>query len=277
MLNILGNTDLCSVSPICSISDKFHSRAVLPLTKNLRIFYNTIIKHIEKDISGRRITKIDAIQRTSSEGENQCRFLSEDKLSFTNISYVIEGSSWGEVLVVANASYLQGITEEFDGDISGRPWTYRRANTSSTDINIVAVNDTIIQNHVRGSDYGRKFLFLSPTESSCHCDIGVWRGKISLEVLRGGEEQSYGWHYWFRANAPIEWTNRTIFLNSLLWTGTCHDLAKMPYLRESRRSIGINNFLMNILTINRSASDLHGYIYFMIVFILVLMMLIFIE
>ncbi|CAF4330884.1 unnamed protein product, partial [Rotaria sordida] len=141
----------------------------------------------------------------------------------------------------------------------GRPWTYRRANTSSTDINIVAANDTIIQNRVRENDYGRKFLFLSPTESSCHCDIGLWRGEISLEALRGGEEQSYGWYYWFRANATIEWTNRTIFLNSLLWTGTCHDLAKMPYLRESRRSIGINNFLMNILTINRSTSDLHGY------------------
>ncbi|CAF1415573.1 unnamed protein product [Rotaria sp. Silwood1] len=324
MLNILGNTGLCSVSPICSIPNQFHAQVVLPLIKNLRIFYNTVIKHIDRDKSDRRIIKIDAIQRTSNEKQNRCRLLSEEltdwylydnsswfnktKLSFINMSYVIEGSSWGEVLVLSNASFLQGIMEEFDGDISGngnwscgqmftidfleqlrekptdepsnplpepsgggqysllgrpweRAWTYRRVNTSSTDINIIAINDTIIQNRVRGNDYGRKFFFLSPTEAKRHRDIGIWRGGVSLEALKGGEEQSYGWHYWFRANAPIEWANRTIFINSSSWTGTCHGLAKMPYLRESRRSIGINNFLMNISTINGSASDLHGYIY----------------
>jgi hypothetical protein len=324
MLNVLGNTGRCSVSPVCSIPDQFHSQAVLPLTKNLRIFYNTVIKHINKDVNGRRITTIDAIQRIPIEAKNRCRFLSEElpdwysyndslwfnktKLSFTNISYVIEGSSWGEVLVLSNASFLQGIMEEFDGDISGngnwscgqmftidfleqlrekptdeppnplpepegggeysllgrpweRAWTYRRVNTSSIDINIVAINDTIIQNRNRGNDYGRKNFFLSPTEAQRHRDIGIWRGGVSLEALRGGEEQAYGWHYWFRANAPIEWINRTVFINSSLWSGTCHGLAKMPYLRESRRSIGIDNFLMNISTINGSASDLHGYIF----------------
>ncbi|CAF3704339.1 unnamed protein product [Adineta steineri] len=293
MLNTLGNTGRCSVSPICSIPDQFHSQVVLPLIKNLRIYYNTVIKHITKDTSSRRIIKIDAIQRIANGKANRCRFLSEElpdwysyndslwfnknKLTFTNISYVIERSSWGEVLVLSNASFVQGLMEEYDGDISGngnwscgqmftidfleqlhekpvdepanplpepsgggqysllgrpweRAWTYRRVNTSSNDINIVAINDIIIQNRVR-------------------------------EALKGGEEQSYGWHYWFRANAPIEWTNRTVFINSSSWTGTCHGLAKMPYLRESRRSIGIGNFLMNISTINGNASDLHGYIF----------------
>ena len=105
------------------------------MTKNLRIFYNTVIKQIHKDSSGRRITTIDAIQRIHTETGNRCRFLSEElpdwysyndsqwfnktKLSFTNLSYVIEGSSWGEVLVLSNASFLQGIMEEFDGDVSG--------------------------------------------------------------------------------------------------------------------------------------------------------------
>jgi len=31
----------------------------------------------------------------------------------------MEGSSWGEVLVLSNASYLQGLMEQFDGDIFG--------------------------------------------------------------------------------------------------------------------------------------------------------------
>ena len=325
MLNVLGNTGRCSVSPVCSIPDQFHSQAILPHTKNLRIFYNTVIKRIHKDASNRRIISIDAIQRVAiNDDNNHCRFQSEElpdwyslddsqwftktQLIFTNFSYVIEGSSWGEVLVLANASFLQGIMEEFDGDISGngnwscgqcftidfleqlrqdptdeppnplpepegggeysligrpweRAWTYRRVNTSSSDINIVAVNDTVIQNRNRGNDYGRKNFFLSPQEARRHRDIGIWRGGVNLEALRGGEEQAVGWHYWFRANAPTEWTNRTVFVNSSSWTGTCHGLAKMPYLRESRRSIGLNNFLMNISTINGTASDLHGYIF----------------
>jgi hypothetical protein len=41
----------------------------------------------------------------------------------------------------------------------GRPWIFRRANTSSSDINKVAVNDIIIQNRQRGNDYGRNVIF----------------------------------------------------------------------------------------------------------------------
>ena len=78
MLNVLGNTGRCSVSPICSIPDQFHSQSVLPLTKNLRIFYNTVIKQIHKNSSGRRIATIDAIQRIPTETGNRCRFLSEE-------------------------------------------------------------------------------------------------------------------------------------------------------------------------------------------------------
>ena len=74
MMNLLGNTGRCSVSPICSIPDQFHSQSVLPLTKNLRIFYNTVIKQIHKDSSGRRVTIIDAIQRIPMKRENRCRF-----------------------------------------------------------------------------------------------------------------------------------------------------------------------------------------------------------
>ncbi|CAF4116142.1 unnamed protein product [Rotaria sp. Silwood2] len=136
MLNILGDTGHCWVSPKCSIPELFHSQVILPLLNNTRIFYNTVIKHITKDSSGRHIIQIDAIQRsvrqTSSE---RCRFLSEElpdwysqedslwftktELSFRNISFVIEGSSWGEVLVLSNASYIQGLMEQFDGDTSG--------------------------------------------------------------------------------------------------------------------------------------------------------------
>jgi hypothetical protein len=37
--------------------------------------------------------------------------------------------------------------------------------------------------------------------------------------------------------------------------GTCHGLAKVPYIRDTRRSIGLNNFLMNISMITGRAEQ----------------------
>ena len=120
MLNVLGDTGKCTVSPACSITSLFHSKAVLPAVNNTRIFYNTVIKRVTKDASGRRITQVDAIQRIPRSTEERCRFLSEElpdwyskddsawftktELSFTNFQFVMEGTSWGEVLVLSNAS-----------------------------------------------------------------------------------------------------------------------------------------------------------------------------
>ncbi|CAF2856831.1 unnamed protein product [Rotaria sp. Silwood2] len=318
MLNILGDTGHCLVSPRCSIPELFHFQVILPLLNNTRIFYNTVIKHITKHSS-------DAIQRsvrqTSSE---RCRFLSEElpdwysqedslwftktELSFRNISFVIEGSSWGEVLVLSNASYIQGLMEQFDGDTSGignstcgqsftfdfleqlretpvdelpnplpepsgganysfeyltweRVWTYRRVNTSAPDSNIIAVNDITIQNWSEGNDYRKEYFFLSPSDAHRQRDINQWQGGVNLDAIQNAERLAYGYHYWYRKNSPTQWTNRTILIRSISAAGTCHGLAKMPYLRESRRSIGFDNFLMNITTISGHARNLHGYIF----------------
>ncbi|CAF0783857.1 unnamed protein product [Rotaria sordida] len=325
MLNILGNTGHCWVSPKCSIPELFHSQVILPLVNNTRIFYNTVIKHIIKDSSNRRIIQIDAIQRSKRQTSSEhCRFLSEElpdwyskedslwftknELSFRNISFVIEGSSWGEVLVLSNASYIQGLMEEFDGDTSGignstcgqsftfdfleqlretpvdelpnplpeptgganysfehltweRIWTYRRVNTSAPNSNIVAVNDLTIQNWSEGNDYRKEYFFLSPSDTQHQHDTNQWQGGVNLDAIENAERLAYGYHYWYRKNAPTQWTNRTVLIRSISAAGTCHGLAKMPYLRESRRSIGFENFLMNITTISGYARNLHGYIF----------------
>jgi hypothetical protein len=84
---------------------------------------------------------------------------------------------------------------------------------------------------------------------------------VNLDAIQNAERLAYGYHYWYRKNAPAQWTNRTVLIRSVTSAGTCHGLAKMPYLRESRRSIGFKNFLMNITTISGHARDLHGYIF----------------
>jgi len=94
-----------------------------------------VIKRVAKDESGRRIIQVDAIQRTSRESEERCRFSSEElphwyskddspwftktELSFINFQFVMEGTSCGEVLALVNASYLVGLMERYDGDTSG--------------------------------------------------------------------------------------------------------------------------------------------------------------
>ena len=325
MLDTLGDTGHCWVSPECSLPDQFHSRVVKPFVDQIRLFSNTVIKRVIKSENGRRILQVDAVQRTANPSStNKCRFLSEElpdwystddspwfnksQLSFTNLSFVIEGTSWGEVLVLANASYLQGAMEQFDGDTSGagnpfcgqsftfdfleqlhdtpvdepvnplpepmgggnysldgftweRIWTYRRVNTTPASDYPVAVNDITIQNWGRGNDYRRDFFFLSLDDAKRQRDTNQWQGGVNLKTIEEAERQAYGYHYWFRNQAPPQWTNRTVLLRSMSSAGTCHGLAKMPYLRESRRSIGIDNFLMNISTITGHARDLHGHIF----------------
>ena len=324
MLNVLGDTGHCTVSPWCSLPKEFHDKVVLPQVNNTRIFYNTVIKRVTKDVSGRRITQIDAIQRTPSSTEQRCRFASEElpdwyspndspwftktQLSFTNFSFVIEGTSWGEILVLSNASYLQGLMEEFDGDISGHgdptcgqaitityleqlretpveeppnplpppvgggnysfgnsswegTWVFRRVNTSASDSKTIAVDDITIQNWSLGDDYEGEFFYLSPSETARQRDTNQWQGGVNLDTIKNAERQSYGSHYFVREKAPKQWTNRTVFVRSPEMTGTCHHLAKLPYMRESRRSIGYQNFLMNLTTITGKARNLHGYIF----------------
>jgi hypothetical protein len=324
MLDVLGNTGKCWVSPWCSTPSLFHSQAVLPVANTTRIFYNTVIKRVTKDATGRRITQVDAIQRTPRPTEERCRFLSEElpdwysrddsawftktELSFTNFQFVMEGTSWGEVLALSNASYLIGLMEQFDGDTSGignsscgqsftidfleqlrgtpveeppnplpeptggshytlgpytweRIWTYRRVNTSTPDSNTVAVNDLTIQNWAGGNDYGKQFFFLSLSDTQRQRDTDQWQGGVNLDAIQNAERLAYGYHYWYRKNAPTQWANRTVLIRSPSSTGTCHSLAKLPYLRESRRSIGYQNFLMNVTTITGHARDLHAYIF----------------
>ena len=324
MLNVLGDTGKCDESIVCTFPHLFHEKAVLPLLNNTRIFYNTVVKRVKKDASGRRITQIDAIQRTARPEQQRCRFLSEElpdwyssndsiwftkqQLIFTNVSFVIEGTSWGEILALSNASYLQGLMEQFDGDTSGignatcgqkitfgflmqlldipvdeppnplpKPegggeysinrrsweylWTDRRVNTSAKNPLMIQVNDITIQNWDQGNDYGGKFFFLNPTETQHQIDTDQWQGGVNFDTILNAERQAYGYYYWYRKNAPLQYANRTVLIRSPSLTGTCHYLSKLPYMRESRRSIGHNNFLMNITTISGSMYDLHGHIF----------------
>jgi hypothetical protein len=80
MLAVLGNTGNYWISPWCSIPSLFYSETVLTKINNTRIFYNTVIKRVRKDPSGRRITQVDVIQCTPRQTEERCRFYPKNYL-----------------------------------------------------------------------------------------------------------------------------------------------------------------------------------------------------
>lgn len=121
-------------------------------------------------------------------------------------------------------------------------WRWRRVNTSAPNKNITALNDITIQNWAGSNDYAKQFVFLTPAETA-------------------QQRVAYGYHYWYRDQAPSEYANRTILIRSIEKSGTCRGLAKMPYLRGSRRSIGYQNFQMNLSTITNDIHNLYSHIF----------------
>jgi hypothetical protein len=70
-----------------------------------------------------------------------------------------------------------------------------------------------------------------------------WRGGVDLAVMAAAERRALAWHEWFKQHAPPDIDSRQIGLaRNVLGTG--HGLAKLPYIRDTRRSIGLDRFVL---------------------------------
>lgn len=123
-------------------------------------------------------------------------------------------------------------------------WTYRRLRGKGAP----ASGDICLQNWGYsaahgdgGNDYPHAYLFLSKAATSAQ--RADWRGGVDLAALAGAEDRAYAWHQWFRDHAPegID-PGRITLAGAILGTG--HGLAKLPYIRDTRRSIGIDGFVL---------------------------------
>lgn len=68
---------------------------------------------------------------------------------------------------------------------------------------------------------------------------------MNISVISQAEQLAYGWHYWFKANAPTSFQNKITLQRKPF--GTCHGLSKLPYIRDTRRSIGLDQFIMKVI------------------------------
>lgn len=150
------------------------------------------------------------------------------------------------------------------GDYQEKPkawdliWTYRRIGGAGPP----EVGDLCLQNWGYsaklghgGNDYPFGYLFLSQQKTAE--SRGDWQGGINLESLAAAEERAYGWHHWFRQQAPEQFPAESISLAGEE-LGTGHGLAKLPYIRDTRRSIGLDGFVLQFESLTGPAANVTG-------------------
>lgn len=125
-----------------------------------------------------------------------------------------------------------------------RDWTYRRVDApADSAADAGSLGETSVINVGGGNDIGNAYLFfgLDSAELAEQRSARLkWRGGVNTTALAMAEQRAYGFYHFFKANASSAVrgdASRFIGLNASL-AGTTHGLAKLPYLRDSRRSAG---------------------------------------
>lgn len=117
-------------------------------------------------------------------------------------------------------------------------WTYRRLrgalNTGPS------AGDISMQNWNPGNDFPFGYLFLNKAQTLAQREN--WTGGVDIGVLKAAERHSVGWYYYFKSKASENTRKRVARAWNVFGTGT--GLSKMPYLRDTRRSVGLNDFVL---------------------------------
>lgn len=319
-LKMGGNPGACWVSTKCYEPQKLLQDSINPtierlkLTGNLHIFLNTVVKSVLVDYAStpETIKSLIAIQRSPIHTNGYERHFSEaipDWYSPEDSEYFskkilkfghskktpvfIDATEFGDILVLSNASYLQGIEESEGLAVNSRPkcgqaavfplvmeyglepneettpkyevehpefynikaferrfswwevWSYRRIRTNipSTGIGrskLPHKGDLSLQNWNPGNDYPFAYFLKSPAEIAT--ELKDWKGGLNLQAIASAEKHAIGWYHYLKQIAPQN-IRPFISLNKSAF-GTQTGLAKLPYLRDTRRSVGLGSFLL---------------------------------
>ena len=117
----------------------------------------------------------------------------------------------------------------------------RLGNFHPPPVNIVSPGDISL---MVWHDYYWGFLFVSKAATREQASSGQWRGGYNLSTLQGAEDYALLAYEHFKSKAPPGWRAQMKLDSTHL--GTCTGMAKMPYVRDGRRSIGLAKFTMNI-------------------------------
>ncbi len=154
---------------------------------------------------------------------------------------------WAAEMPVPYASHYH-INDESGAKFTWQDvWTYRRIaygvggpkSPSVRGVPPAAKGDISEQNWTLGNDFPYGYLFLSP--SAAQAQIPNWRGGVNFTVLAEAEQHAVGWYKYLRENAPAEIKENLLPAEVL---GTRYGISKVPYIRDTRRSVGVGGFVM---------------------------------
>lgn len=117
-------------------------------------------------------------------------------------------------------------------------WRYRRLR--GRPLTGPSSGDISMQNWNPGNDYPHGYIFLNKEKT--RAQRADWTGGVDIDVLKAAERHSVGWYYFLKSKAPASIQNRLARAWTVFGTGT--GMSKMPYLRDTRRSIGNNDFVL---------------------------------
>lgn len=203
----------------------------------------------------------------------------------------MEGSAFGDLLVLSDSNWIQGI--EYFNETCGQSFTYGFAEKLfENDINEpdespyplpdgakefyslekftwesvfryrrllgkignnVSFGDITLQNWGKGNDNVFSYLFLSRNQTLQQ--VRDWNGGVSYQALDFGERLAFGWHFAYK-KMNSTYQRKLGLVKDIM--GTCHGLSQMPYLRDTRRSIGIDNFMIKIQDISGRIANVTG-------------------
>ena len=155
------------------------------------------------------------------------------------------------------------IPNDGEGHALPTPWewddifTYRRARlgptappgaTSAVHGGKVYIGDLTQQNWGGGNDLEGGYLWLPAKDALAAARGGVWAGGLNTTALSMLEQRAYGWFHYYQnhshmsnSSAALQDGTAIVVLDRAA-TGTETGLAKMPYLRDTRRSVGLDGF-----------------------------------
>lgn len=207
---------------------------------------------------------------------------------------LIDATEWGEVLALSGADYLIGAERQEDtlesqpqcgqatvfpfvidmvsqvedaaadraGDVVAehpgfyglgthgwsKIWTYRRIKGSGDP----GVGQASLQNWNPGNDYPFRYLFKDRAATAAEV-ASDWQGGIDLQALAGAERHALGWYQYYRDQAPAAFKGKLRLNRTIL--GTSHGLSKVPYIRDTRRSVGLDGFVIRISDLTGSGRE----------------------
>jgi len=117
-------------------------------------------------------------------------------------------------------------------------WSYRRvAATAEPQVSLQAWGGVAGD----GNDYPFGYHLLPPPPEAP--PRSGWNGGVNLTTLAAAEAYALGWLGWYANHTPASMRPPTVVAGAR-GSGTASGLAKLPYVRDTRRSVGLGGFVL---------------------------------